>query len=82
MVTVLYRQRHGYDVVIHTEDHFPAHVHVLKGDKEVLLRLDSLDIIDNFGFNVREVRQIQRLLRRHEALIVETWERLHGSVSR
>ena len=28
MVTVLYRQRHGFDVRIYIRDHPPAHVHV------------------------------------------------------
>ena len=36
MVTVLYRQRHGYDVRIHTDDHPPAHVHVWKDNASLL----------------------------------------------
>ena len=79
MVTVLYRQRHGYDVVIHTEDHGPAHVHVIKGSNEVLIELITWRIIENHRFNERELRRIRRLLRENEALLVETWSRLHES---
>jgi len=79
MVTVLYRQRHGYDVVIHTEDHGPAHVHVIKGGNEVLIELVTWRIIENHRFNERELRRIRRLLRENEALLVETWSRLHES---
>ena len=79
MVTVLYRQRHGYDVVIHTEDHGPAHVHVIKGGNEVLIELVTWRIIENQRFNERELRRIRRLLRENEVLLVETWSRQHES---
>ncbi|MCY3831877.1 MAG: DUF4160 domain-containing protein [Chloroflexi bacterium] len=79
MVTVLYRQRHGYDVVIHTEDHGPAHVHVIKGGNEVLIELTTWRIIENRRFNERELRRIRRLLRENETLLMETWSRLHDS---
>ncbi len=79
MVTVLYRQRHGYDVVIHTEDHGPAHVHVIKGGNEVIIELITWRIIGNQRFNQRELSRIRKLLRENEALLVETWSRLHES---
>lgn len=79
MVTVLYRQRHGYDVVIHTEDHGPAHVLVIKGGNEVLIELVTWRIIENHRFNERELRRIRGLHRENEALLVETWSRLHES---
>lgn len=79
MITVLYRQRHGYDVVIHTDDHGPARAHVIKGGNEVLIELITWKIIDNHGFNERELRRIRRLLRQNEALLVEVWSRLHES---
>lgn len=79
MVTVLYRQRHGYDVVIHTEDHGPAHVHVIKGGNEVLIELITWRVIENHRFNGRELRRIRRLLRDNEELLVATWSRLHES---
>ena len=80
MVTVLYRQRHGYDVRIHTDDHPPAHAHVWKDNRELIVELRQMRIRKNMGFNSREVRQIVALLRDHEALLRETWVRLHGSL--
>ena len=80
MVTVLYRQRHGYDVAIHITEHFPAHVHVMRGDKEVQLYLSDWGIMENYGFNNREIRRIRKLLQENRALILETWIRLHGSL--
>ncbi len=80
MVTVLYRQRHGYDVRIHTDDHFPAHVHVWRDNRELIVELRKMRIRKNKGFNSREVRQILALLREHESLLRETWLRWHGTL--
>lgn len=80
MVTVLYRQRHGYDVRIHSDDHPPAHVHVMKDNRELIIELRGMNIRKNSGFNNREVRKILALLREHDSLIRETWLNMHGSI--
>ena len=80
MVTVLYRLRHGYDVRILTDDHLPAHVHVWKGNRELVIELRQLRIRRNDGFNEREIRQIRTLLREHELLLRDTWLKYHQSL--
>lgn len=80
MVTVLYRQRHGYDVRIHSDDHPPAHVHVMKDNREIIIELRGMNIRKNSGFNNREVRKILALLREHDSLIRETWLNMHGPI--
>ena len=79
MVTVLYRQRHGYDVVVYPKDHEPAHVHVFRGDNEVLIDIQDWTVISNFGFTSREIRKIVHLLQEHVALLRATWDRYPGS---
>ena len=54
-------------------------MHVIKGGNEVLIELVTWRIIENHRFNERELRRIRRLLRENEALLVETWSRLHES---
>ena len=77
MVTVLYRQRHGYDVRIFTEDHEPAHVHVVKAGKRVRVYLDPITFDDIRGFNDRELRQIRSLIERHMDLLRSQWNHIH-----
>ena len=79
MVTILDRRRFGYDVVIYSKDHLPAHVHVLRGGSEVLININDWSIIENYGFRSREIRQILKLLKTHESLLRETWDRYPGS---
>ncbi len=82
MVTVLYRQRHGFDVRIHTNDHPPAHAHVWKGDKELQINLMTFEIIFNRGYNTREIRQIRRLVTENKELLRSVWNEIHKSGER
>ena len=78
MVTILHRQRYGYDVVIHTNEHGPAHVHVFRGGNKLKAELQPVRVISYDGFNGRERRRIRALLEQHQALLLREWSRLHG----
>ena len=77
MVTVLYRQRHGYDVRIYSNDHPPPHAHVWKGDNELQINLITLEVKHNRGYNMREIRQIRKLTFDNRELLREVWRDLH-----
>ena len=79
MVTVLYRQRHGYDVRIFSDDHEPPHVHVFKSGNRVRVYLDPITFEDNHGFNSRELRKIRGLIELHLELIRDQWDIVHRS---
>jgi len=76
MVTVLYGQRHGYDVRIYTREHGPSHVHVFRAEKHVKVNLKPIQFSHNKGFSSRELKQIRELLSDHMELILSEWERL------
>lgn len=77
MVTILNRRRHGFDVVIYTNDHGPAHVHVYRGGNKLKAELQPVSIVYSRGFNSRERRRIRALLEEHHALLLREWTRLH-----
>ena len=77
MVTVLCRQRHGYDVRIYTNDHLPAHAHVWRGDKKVQINLNTLEVKHNRGYNTREIRQIRELVTENRELLLDVWNDIH-----
>ncbi len=79
MVTILYRQRHGYDVRIYTKDHPPAHAHVWKGEKNLQIDLMTLEVSDNRGYNIREIKQIRNLVVNNRELLLNVWKTLHES---
>ena len=76
MVTVLYRQRHGFDVRIYLKDHPPAHAHVWKGDKELRIDLFTFEVSRNQGDTMREIRVIPALIAEHQDLLLNVWKEL------
>ena len=78
MVTVLYRQKHGYDVRVYPNDHEPAHVHVTKGKKHVEVFLEPVELGQNDGFKNRDLRKIRRLVKEKKNRLLETWIQYHG----
>jgi hypothetical protein len=51
----------------------PAHIHVKAGENEAKFWLDPVRLAANYGFNGRELKQVQRLVEEHRARLVESW---------
>ena len=80
MPTVLVFQ--GLDVRIYTNDHRPAHVHVVGRGCEAKFQLHCPDgpveVVENFGFSRREIRQIVEALQAAVDYLCQEWRRIHG----
>lgn len=79
MVTVL--RADGLRVVIYTNDHLPAHVHVY-GDGEAKIDLlgpnGSPSLIWADGMTRGEVRRAMRVVAGQRAFLLQRWEDIHG----
>lgn len=79
MVTVL--RAHGLRVVIFTNDHEPAHVHVF-GDGEAKINLLGPSGIPALiwadGMNRSEVRRAMRIVTEQQTVLLARWEDIHG----
>ena len=67
----------GYRFVIYNNDHRPAHVHVIKGERAARVHLATSELTENYGFTPAEVRRILKLSREHHAALMDAWRRLH-----
>lgn len=82
MPTVL--NRNGFRFVINTDDHEPAHVHVYKAGKVVLINLGGEDVRPY----VRKVRRMRKsdvkkalvIASDHQRFLLDQWEAIHGIV--
>jgi hypothetical protein len=80
MPTVL--RQDGFDVMIYTDDHPPAHVHVRKAGGEVVINLGD----DETPPSIREVHGMKKQDTRKAVIIVEDnqvyllsmWGEIHG----
>jgi hypothetical protein len=80
MPTVL--RRSGFSVMVLTNDHTPAHVHVFRAGTEVIVNLST-------GMNGPQIREVKRmskgnvrkavrLIEENLATLREEWRRIHG----
>ena len=80
MPTVL--RQDGFRVCIYTNDHEPAHVHVIRGKGEVKINLIGAEeqptIVKVWNMSNKEVAKAHALVMEHQAQLVEVWEEIHG----
>lgn len=79
MVTV--HRFSGLRVAIYSNDHAPAHVHVIGGGKEAKLALNcpngSVTVVMNYGFGNRELRMIRDELNGMVTKLCQKWSAIH-----
>lgn len=79
MVTVL--RESGFRFVIYTDDHEPAHVHVIgNGELKVALRDgDALpELVRVIGMKAGDRRKAMDIVRANQALLLTRWQEIHG----
>lgn len=67
----------GYQFGIYLNDHPPAHVHVRKAEKSARVTIDPIEVMNNYGFNERELSQIKAIIEQHQTELMDIWKRYH-----
>ena len=72
----------GYKVVIYTDDHTPAHVHVRKSGGEVRIRIkcEPVELLRVQGpISDREIRTAFEIVGENREMLLKKWNEIHGS---
>ena len=71
----------GLRFVIFTDDHEPAHVHVI-GDGSAKINLAGRDglpeLVRNDGLKAGDLRKAMRVVGKRQAAMLERWSAIHG----
>ena len=67
----------GYQFIIFTSDHPPAHVHIRRESKLAKVRLDSIEFERTGGFNVGEQSKIIEIVHDYQAFLLAEWDKLY-----
>ncbi len=51
----------------------PPHVHIKAGDKQAKFWLNPVTLAANYGFNARELNQLERMINQHHSELLEAW---------
>jgi hypothetical protein len=68
----------GLRVVVYTNDHPPAHVHVLGPGWAVVINLTGPSVREVINCNEREANEALRLVRDLKGELMAAWRRIHG----
>jgi Domain of unknown function (DUF4160) len=55
------------------ESQEPPHIHVKAAGDEGKFWLDPVQLAANYGFNAREINEVEDLVRQHRAQLLEAW---------
>ena len=77
----IYRQD-GFEVMIYTNDHRPAHVHTFKAEAEVIINLSTGTAPPSVRTNINMGRTDERraliIVAEHDDAFWVEWKRIHG----
>lgn len=72
----------GIRIAIHTNDHRPPHIHAIGNGCEAVFVIDCEDVSvalrENYGFALRELRNIEHCLLKQFDELCREWEMIHG----
>jgi hypothetical protein len=60
------------------EGNEPPHIHVKASGNEAKFWLDPVQLAANYGFNVREINEIELLVNEHRETLLEAWHEHFG----
>ncbi len=56
----------------------PRHIHVRASDEEAKYWLDPVTLVWNRGFNERQLRQIEQIIRDNRVSLLTAWDEFFG----
>ncbi len=69
----------GFDFMIHTNDHEPAHVHAYKAGGMVLINIVDLAVRKVINMSKQDVRLAKQIVAHNRDFFLSEWERIHGN---
>ena len=76
MPTVL--RKDGFAVMIYTQDHLPAHVHIWRAGGEIIINIALLEIIQVEGMSRRDSAKAVEIVEANREYLLERWHEIHG----
>ena len=60
--------------MIYTHDHEPMHVHIFRGEGEVVINIATVEVREVRGLKAREVRVAQEIVAAHQEFLISQWQ--------
>ena len=76
MPTVL--RKNGFEVMIYTQDHIPAHVHVWRAGGEIVVNIATLEITKAEDMSRRDSARAVEIVEENQRYLLGRWREIHG----
>ena len=76
MPTVL--RQDGFQVMIYTQDHPPAHAHVWRAGGEAVINIASLEATNIEDMRRRDAARAVAIVKANQGYLLERWHEIHG----
>lgn len=71
-------RQNGFQVMIHTDDHRPAHVHCYRDGRLVAVRLSDLSVVKLRRASRRDISDALQIVAEHHDRLAQAWREIHG----
>lgn len=65
----------GFRFLFYSNDHFPIHVHIVKGNCKAKYSLFPVKLVENQGMKPKELKMIEKVLTENTEVIAEHWNK-------
>ncbi|MCM2282019.1 MAG: DUF4160 domain-containing protein [Bdellovibrionaceae bacterium] len=65
-------------IEIKTRDHAPAHVHVVGPDAYAKIEIETLNIIESYGFSASDLNLLLKAILERQIKLMEKWNEIQG----
>ena len=63
----------GFVFKFYSNDHQPIHIHVLKDGHKAKFSLFPVELEENIGFKLSEIKQMESIIEKNKEVIAEHW---------
>jgi len=64
----------GFRFFFFSNEHLPKHIHVEKQNSYTKINLVNLELIENIGFNSKELKEIIKIVELHRSDFIKAWD--------
>ena len=64
----------GFRFFFFSNEHLPKHVHIEKQNSYAKINLVNLELIENIGFNSKELKEIMKIVELHRSDFIKAWD--------
>ncbi len=65
----------GFVFKFYSNDHEPLHIHVLKDGHKAKFSIFPVELVENNGFSVSEIKLVESIVEENQEVIAEHWNR-------